>query len=95
MIARINTVEAEAGKLAGVVEFCQQQLPGVRDTPGFKGFFLLADRQAGKVVTISLWDSHDDLQRNEPRGAQVREEGHAELGIAPTPADLYEVLLQA
>ena len=95
MIARINTVETETDKLAGVVEFCQERLPGVRETPGFKGFYLLADRQNGKVVTISLWDSHDDLQQNEPRGAQAREEGHSELGIAPTPADLYEVLLQA
>jgi heme-degrading monooxygenase HmoA len=95
MIARITTVEAEADKLPGVIEFCQERLPGVRGTPGFQGFYLLADRQSGKVVTISLWDSHDDLQRNEPRGAQVREEGHSELGIAPTPADLYEVLLQA
>jgi heme-degrading monooxygenase HmoA len=95
MIARINTVEAQADKLADVVEFCQKKLPGVRGTPGFKGLYLLADRQNGKVMTISLWDSHDDLNRNEPRGAQVREEGHSELGIAPTPADLYEVLLQA
>jgi heme-degrading monooxygenase HmoA len=97
MFAQVNSVQTATDKLAGLVKWADEQLPAFREAaPGFKGFYLLADRQSGKVITISLWDSEDDLrQNNEARGAQVRQEATSELGIAPTPVDIYEVVLHA
>jgi heme-degrading monooxygenase HmoA len=95
MFAQVNSVQTAADKVAGLVEWAEEQLPAARETPGFKGLYLLADRQTGKVMTISLWDSADDLRQHEGRGAQIREEASSELGVAPTPVDIYEVLLQA
>jgi heme-degrading monooxygenase HmoA len=95
MFARVNSVQTAADKLAGLVKFSEEQLPAAREAPGFRGFYLLADRQGGKVVSISLWDSDDDLRQFEARGAQLRKEASSELSIAPTPADVYQVVLQA
>jgi heme-degrading monooxygenase HmoA len=95
MIARVNSARMEADKLAGLVEFSEERFPDAREARGFKGFYLLADRQSGKVVSISLWDSDDDLRQFEARGAQVRQEATSELGIAPTPVEVFEVVLQA
>jgi heme-degrading monooxygenase HmoA len=97
MFAQVNSVQTATDKLAGLVKWADEQLPAFREAaPGFKGFYLLADRQSGKVITISLWDSEDDLrQNNEARGARVRQEATSELGIAPTPVDIYEVVLHA
>ncbi|MEU5868628.1 antibiotic biosynthesis monooxygenase [Nonomuraea sp. NPDC047529] len=96
MFAQVVSTEAESDKLAGLLTFCEEQLPSFRAVPGFKGFYLLADRQSGKVLTISLWDSDDDLRRNnEGRGAQARQEASAELGVTPPPVAVYEVVLQA
>ena len=97
MFAQVNSVQTASDKLAGLVKWAEEQLPAFREAAlGFKGFYLLADRHSGKVITISLWDSEDDLrQNNEARGAQVRKEASSELGIAPTPVDIYEVVLQA
>jgi heme-degrading monooxygenase HmoA len=95
VFARVNSAQIEAGQLSGLVTFSEEQLPAAREAPGFKGFYLLADHRSGKVVSISLWDSDDDLRRFEARGAQLREEAASELDIAPTPIDLYEVVLQA
>jgi heme-degrading monooxygenase HmoA len=96
MFAQVSSVQTTTEKLAGLVTWAEEQLPAFHETPGFRGLYLLADRQSGKVVTISLWDSEDDLrQNNEARGAQVRKEASSELGIAPTPVDIYEVVLQA
>jgi heme-degrading monooxygenase HmoA len=94
MFARVNSVQTATDKLAGLVKFAEEQIPAAHDAPGFKGFYLLADRQSGKLVTISLWDSDDDLRQFEGRGAQMRKEASSELGIAPTPVDIYEVVLQ-
>ncbi|MEV0797673.1 antibiotic biosynthesis monooxygenase [Kribbella sp. NPDC050281] len=94
MFAQIASTEAAGDKLAGLLTFCEEQLPGFREAPGFKGFYLLADHQSGKIVTISLWDSDDDLRsNNEGRGAQARHEASTELGVAQPPVDVYEVVL--
>ena len=95
MLARINSVQTATDKLAGLVKFSEERLPAAREAPGFKGFYLLADRQSGKLVTISLWDSDDDLRQFEAQGAQMRKEASSDLGIAPTPVEVYEVVLQA
>jgi heme-degrading monooxygenase HmoA len=94
MIARVNSVEAAADKLAGLVKFSEERFPAAQEAPGFKGFYLLADRQTGKLVSISLWESDDDLRRFEAQGAQMRKEASSEVGIAPTPVETYEVVLQ-
>ena len=96
MFAQVNSVQTATDKLAGLVTWAEERLPAFRDTPGFKGLYVLADQQSGKVVTISLWDSEDDLRRNnEARGAQARRDASTELGIAANPVDIYEVVLQA
>ncbi len=95
MFAQVNSVQTAADKLAGLVKWVEEQLPAAREIPGFKGFYLLADRQSGKVVSISLWDSDDDLRQHEALGARAREGARSELGIAPAPVDIYEVVLQA
>ena len=94
MLARINSVHTATDKLAGLLDWMKERLPDARQAPGFKGFYLLADRQSGKIVSMSLWEGDDALRQFEDRGAQVRQEAAAELGIAPTPVELYEVVLQ-
>ena len=95
MFARVNSVQTAADKLAGLIKFSEERFPDAREAPGFKGFYLLADRRSGKVVSISLWDSADDLRQFEAQGAQMRKEASSEVGIAPTPVEIYEVVLQA
>lgn len=97
MFAQVNSVQATTDKVDGLVKWAEGQLPAFRDAaPGFNGLYVLADRQSGKIITISMWDTEDHLrQNNEARGAQVRKEASSELGIAPTPVDIYEVVLQA
>jgi heme-degrading monooxygenase HmoA len=95
MLARVNSVQTATDKLAGLVKWAEEQLPAAHEAPGFKGFYLLADRQSGKLMSISLWDSDDATRQFEARGAQAREEASSELGIASPPGEVYEVVLQA
>jgi heme-degrading monooxygenase HmoA len=95
MFARVNSVETTPDKLAGLVKFCEEGLPAFREASGFEGFYLLADRESGKVVTISLWGSADDLRQLEARAARARKEASADVGIDSPPEDIYEVILHA
>jgi heme-degrading monooxygenase HmoA len=49
-----------------------EQLPDARGQPGFSGFCLFANREEGKVVTISLWNSLPDAQAAESRAEAAR-----------------------
>jgi hypothetical protein len=39
---------------------------------GSKGFCFLVKRQTGELMTISLWETHEDAQAEDARGTQVR-----------------------
>lgn len=93
MFAQLSSAPAATDKLASLVTFCEEQLPALRESPGFKGFYLLTDRQSGTIASITLWDSDEDLRRHQARGAEVRAEATAETGIASPPVNIYEVLL--
>lgn len=95
MIARVNSVQMAPDKIDALVKFSMERFPDARDAPGFKGFYLLADRQSGKVISISLWEGEDALEGFQVKGAQLREAASSEAGLAPTPVEMYEVLLQA
>jgi uncharacterized protein len=92
--ARVNAVQMTADKLAGLVQFSSDGLATIRETPGFAGFYLLADRSDGKVITISLWDSEDSLRQHEARAVRMRAEAESAAGVASPPVEVYEVLLQ-
>ncbi len=96
VFAQVTSTHLPEEQLDKLVPWTEQQLPAVRQAPGFCGLYLLADRASGKVMTIALWDTEDDLRRNDQaRGARVRNEARADLGVAPPPVERYEVVLQA
>jgi heme-degrading monooxygenase HmoA len=92
VFARVITVQAPPDGFDGVIRFVQEQLPGAQAQPGFKGFYLLTDRDTGNVVTISLWDTQDDIRALEALAARVNSEAEESIGVAPPPpAKIYQV----
>jgi hypothetical protein len=59
MFARVITAQAGAEGFDGAIRLAEQQLPGARQNPGFKGYYLLTDAETGKLVIISLWETRD------------------------------------
>jgi len=74
-------------------------LPGAAagrpEQPGFRGFYLLADRAARKLITISLWDCYDDARAVEAQAARLRHEAAAEIGTAAPAVNIDEVVVQS
>jgi len=46
-------------------------------------------------MTISLWDSCEDLHAVESRAAQLRGTAAGEIGVAAPRVDIYEVAVRA
>src|ERR1700759_3177719 len=61
MFARVITAQAGAEGFDGAIRLAEQQLPAARQMPGFKGYYLLTDAETGKLVTISLWETREQM----------------------------------
>jgi heme-degrading monooxygenase HmoA len=91
VFARVILAQTMADQVDGAVAIAKRQLPGARGQQGYQGFYVLADRTSGKLMTISLWDSREDLLAVEARAAQVREDTAESIGTARLPVDIYQV----
>ena len=66
-----------------------QTQPVVREQRGFKEGLVLADRNTGKLITISLWETEADLRANDPPGYVDA------VAAGPTTREVYEVIVES
>ena len=58
MHARITSSPVQPGKLDELIHIFEDVIvPAAEAQPGFKGGFLLTDRETNKFVSISLWET--------------------------------------
>ena len=95
MFARVTTVQGPADQLDETIRNLREQVVAtLRGQPGFQGFYVLIDRQQGKQLAISLWESEQAMQQSEQAIAQLRTQAAQQMGGTPT-VERYEVVVQA
>jgi heme-degrading monooxygenase HmoA len=95
MFARVITAQAAPGQLDGAIALARDQLPAAAQRRGFRGFYLLTDAETGRVMTISLWDTQEQLDAVEAEAAEIRREEAPSLGAPSLSVETYEVTLTA
>jgi len=96
MFARVITAQAGAEGFENVIGLAEQQLPAAKQMPGFLGFYLLADDETGKLITISFWETREHMEEvARGTGAGVHDEGIEATGLTPPRLETYEVRLHA
>jgi heme-degrading monooxygenase HmoA len=95
MHARTGTFQADPGQLEAMVdELRSEQLPRYHEQSGYKGFTVLADRQSGKVIGISFWETEADLEASDALGREAREQAAQTGGAGAEPVrEAWEVML--
>jgi heme-degrading monooxygenase HmoA len=95
MFARVITAQAQTGGFDGTVRLAEQQLPGARQRPGFKGYYLLTDAETGKLLVISLWETREQMEAVTagagPSG--IREQHNPVTGLTAMRLETYEVAI--
>ncbi len=96
MFARASTIVGSREKVDEAVSILESQvLPQIKQLDGFSGVLGLIDRETGKSLVITLWDTQESLRASEEAANKVRAQAAKELGSTGTPAvDHYEVVLQ-
>ena len=62
--------------------------------PGFSGYLLAADREHGKVLAMSLWESQDALRASDQAAEEARERRLAVAGAHDPIVDRYQIMLE-
>jgi heme-degrading monooxygenase HmoA len=92
MHARVTTINGSSDQVdAGISNFRENVVAFTREEGG-KGSLLLADRQTGKVIAITLWESEEALAASEEKANQLRAQAAEQGGASQAPTvERYEV----
>lgn len=95
MFARVTTTQGSSEQYDQTVRFVQEQLvPMLKQVPGIKGAYVLADRQTGKGISITLWESEEAMTASTQAANQIRAQGAAGTSSAVEGVQGYEVIGQ-
>jgi heme-degrading monooxygenase HmoA len=94
VFARVQTFHQPAEKLDELTTLAREQVAAASPA-GLSGYYFLIDRDHGKALLISLWETEEDLRRLEAANAAARAHVKAEAGLEPPLAEVFEVALQA
>lgn len=97
MYARAVNVQFQSGKVDEANHIVKDAIvPVLREQKGFKGQFLLIQRDTGKAISINLWESEADLTAFESSLLYRELMGKLAGVLAGPPAgERYEVSVQA
>jgi heme-degrading monooxygenase HmoA len=94
MHARSAVIQMSPDKIdAAVKQFQDEMLPRYREVSGYKGFKMFADREGGKVLGISLWETADGIAASDEVGVQARRSLAETGGGTEQPRDVWEVVV--
>jgi heme-degrading monooxygenase HmoA len=92
--ARLSYLEGSTDTIeAGVKSFREQVVPRVRDNGG-KAAYLLIDRETGKAIGVTLWESEEALRASEEIANALRAQAAEEMHATAAPkVERYEVVV--
>ena len=93
MYARMSVFEGPPDMVdEGVRQAREVILPQAKEMdPGFKGIIALTDRQSGKLLGITFWESEEAMRASEEGATHLREESAEAGGGTVAGVERYEV----
>ena len=95
MFARVSTFQGPPDRTAEGIRVAREQiLPAARLQDGFLGIFLLFDRESGRSLSVTLWESEEEMKASEDAARRARTESAEAAGEIIVGVERYEVVLQ-
>ena len=96
MFARVSTYECRPEQLDEMHhEGMEHVLPALEMQDGFSGGLVLADRQSGKVLALTLWESEQAMDVTEEASQWLRIFSAESSGGTISSVERYEVFYAA
>jgi hypothetical protein len=93
VVARVNFLQTTSERIADVARVVRDVVhPGIRDETGYTGYVVLGDREAGKALGVTLWQSEVDRERSDEKARRIRPRVEQATGGTMQSVERYEVL---
>ncbi|WP_167526425.1 hypothetical protein [Mycolicibacterium phocaicum] len=93
MYARSTTIHAQPSDIdAGVAHLRDEVMPKLQGLQGFVGMSLLTDRQSGRCIAVTAWESEDAMNALAEQVRPIREKAVEMFGGAAT-VDEWDIAL--
>lgn len=94
MVARVTTSQrSDADEAKLFIE--DYVIPSLREVPGFRGAYFLADRLRQTAISITFWEDDAAAKESLIASAERRSKAAAMTGAVFEAVDSYEVIAQA
>jgi quinol monooxygenase YgiN len=92
VFARTTTIQADRSKVEdGIARVRDQVLPAVTAIDGCIGMSLLVDRESGRCIATTAWESEAAMQASAEGVKPLRADAQKGLGSASSDVDTWEV----
>ena len=93
VFARMFTIVGRREQFDGFARAGREKvIPALRRLDGFEGLLVLADRQSGKILVVTLWESAEALRGGKEASHWFRAFGAEVAGGEVTDVERYEVV---
>jgi quinol monooxygenase YgiN len=90
--ARTTTIQADRSKIAdGIAHVRDQVLPQVTAMDGCVGMSLLVDRETGRCIATTAWESEAAMQASAEPVRPVRDRAEQAMGTSSSAVEQWEV----
>jgi heme-degrading monooxygenase HmoA len=86
---------ASGGDAATAVKGFEDAMDPVLQMEGNQGATLLVDRDSGKAITITYWDTEEHLRSSAEQANKLRQEAADTGGLSIRGVESYEVAMEA
>lgn len=95
LFARVSTFQGPADGIDLIAkEAVESILPVARQLTGYKGMLMLGDRESGKSIAVTLWESEAAMRESEEKANKLRGEAADAGGDEIVSVERFEVLLE-
>lgn len=92
VFARISTLEGSPDQIDEGLRYVRENvLPQISQQDGFRGMVALADRQSGKTLGVTFWESEEALRASEEAADRLRADSAEAMSDTIAGVERYEV----
>lgn len=92
LYARISTLAGSPGQIDEGLRYVRDNvLPQIQQQDGFKGMTTLANRESGKTLGITYWESEEALRASEEAAEKMHEDSAEALADTIAGVERFEV----
>ena len=96
MYARVSTYTGTSDEIDEAIRQVRDNtLPKLVQLDGYKGAYFLVDRQNGKSLAVTLWESEEAMSASEEEANNLRSEVADALDTQMVGVERYEVAVAA